>query len=531
MKTKFTRKLQFLAMMLILITSIIPTSYGLAAPTPKPQMVTYPEMQWPFLVGDAWEVNGGFSDGTGKDGRTKDSPHYYLNGGALDIRPGDGLTGADTSNMWVVAAATGKIIKSTKCYVMLDHGNGVTSQYYHLDNVQDKVKRFISNPNESITIYQNEKMGVIANNKSQATCSGGEWYGPHLHFAVRPSMEGLSLSGWKIHYDNVKDKTTFTNGSTTYGLFTKILNIGTTPNNNNLPLTQINVDTSKTYQIQSVSSGKVLDIPNFSQEDGMSIIQYTAKQEDNKNQLWRFESLSGSDQGYYRIVSVLNGKCLDIQKASIDPAALLIQFTCNGGDNQKWKTYQSGDTIVLQVKHSGMVLTLGNASPDDGASIWQQVYGDVPHRKWKLVEASIPVIQPTPTQPAPPVPGATPQIPTPTPSTIPTQSVPWTKFIGNPYSRLYIDQNGNRANLTVCADNLKGKEVYYQFWRDGRSWNNHQTATSRCITFWDIDGAGPVLKNTLYYSRASIGAPPSNDWGIPCFEASGGYGLCNKVKR
>ncbi len=94
-------------------------------------------------------------------------------------------------------------------------------------------------------------------------------------------------------------------------------------------------------------------------------------------------------------------------------------------------------------------------------------------------------------------------------------------------STLWQDQSWGRANLKVCADNLNGNTVNVLFYRDGRSWTPPpQRATSNCVTFWDMDGAGPLNRGTTYFSRAALNQPPSTSWPIPL-----GEGLYDSIRR
>jgi murein DD-endopeptidase MepM/ murein hydrolase activator NlpD len=117
--------------------------------------------------------------------------------------------------------------------------------------------------------------------------------------------------------------------------------------------------------------------------------------------------------------------------------------------------------------------------------------------------------------------------PPPAPTPIPVPHV-----FKNGTSLLYQDQNWGRANLRVCADNLNGQTVYVDFRRDGRVFTiAPQKATSNCITFWDMDGAGSMNKATTYYSRAALNQQPNTGWPIPCAGPSGGQGLCDALRR
>jgi len=123
-----------------------------------------------------------------------------------------------------------------------------------------------------------------------------------------------------------------------------------------------------------------------------------------------------------------------------------------------------------------------------------------------------------------------PQGPTPIPSPI-VSPTPIPTTFKNGSSSLTQDQSWGRANLKVCADNLNGNTVNVLFNRAGRSWTYSQKATSSCVTFWDMDGAGPLNLHTTYYSRAALNQSPDPTWSIPCFTATGGKGLCDQITR
>lgn len=112
----------------------------------------------------------------------------------------------------------------------------------------------------------------------------------------------------------------------------------------------------------------------------------------------------------------------------------------------------------------------------------------------------------------------------------PTPPPPASTFSGGPSSRLFIDQNGERINLEVCADNVPGQTVYARLSRPGSLFNVvSQVANGRCVTFWNLDGDGSLLDNTPYTTRAALNQPPNDSWSVPCFHATGGRGLCDTV--
>jgi murein DD-endopeptidase MepM/ murein hydrolase activator NlpD len=140
-------------------------------------------LQFPYPRGEAWTFGGVHSnDGSGGDMSS------------IDFSKGWPQWGADTSNIWVAAAAGGVPSKISSCSFHIDHGGGWLTAYYHLDNIQSY----------SGSIQQNDRIGNIANNKTQALCNGGSSTGPHVHFTLRyngalVAINGTALSGWVIH--------------------------------------------------------------------------------------------------------------------------------------------------------------------------------------------------------------------------------------------------------------------------------------------------------------------------------------------
>src|SRR5689334_21709571 len=134
--------------------------------------------QLPWEQGLSWVAYNGFDNGTR---RLKTSPHYYKLGGAVDFAPHAGMTvGEDTSNFWVTAAADGIVTTVSSCHIVIDHGNGWTTEYWHLANIQVAQSAFVT---------RNQKLAVIADNVTVQVCTGNEHPGPHLHFVMRPSMK------------------------------------------------------------------------------------------------------------------------------------------------------------------------------------------------------------------------------------------------------------------------------------------------------------------------------------------------------
>jgi hypothetical protein len=150
-------------------------------------------------------------------------------------------------------------------------------------------------------------------------------------------------------------------------------------------------DSTKTYKIMSLNSGKVLDVTGASKDDGAKVIQYEWHAGDN--QRWRFIPLSGDDKGYYKIESVNSGKCLDISGGSKEAGANLIQFSWKNGvgvKNQEWKVTPL-DTpnyvYTIACKHSNLVLDVPSGSLDNGVNIIQWGLNNGLNQKWLITVA------------------------------------------------------------------------------------------------------------------------------------------------
>lgn len=91
------------------------------------------------------------------------------------------------------------------------------------------------------------------------------------------------------------------------------------------------------------------------------------------NQVWRF--LRQTD-GSYKIVSCLDGKCLDVQGASYEGGANVQVFTDHSHDAQRWYIFSYNGGYMLQSKLSGLFLDLYQCIPDEGNNIdlWSRNY-------------------------------------------------------------------------------------------------------------------------------------------------------------
>ena len=209
MKSKYL--LHVLSLLLLLI-SVLPASNvsALAAPAAPPADF----FQLPWDQGLAWVAIDGLDNGLK---RPLSSSHNYTVGGAIDFAPHNNMKlGENTSNFWITAAAAGTVIQQSFCHVKIDHGNGWTTEYQFLANVKVKV---------GDAVFRNQRLGTIADGVRQKFCPGSaDPNVPHLHFMLRPTLRNATLAGWVVGYNPLLNKTTFTKGGQTLGLFQPLLN-------------------------------------------------------------------------------------------------------------------------------------------------------------------------------------------------------------------------------------------------------------------------------------------------------------------
>jgi murein DD-endopeptidase MepM/ murein hydrolase activator NlpD len=211
MTTKFKYFLRAVTL-LVMLTSFVPAGNVVAlVQSSIPPMDMF---QLPWDQGLAWVAIDGFDNGTK---RPLSSSHNYSVGGAIDFAPRSNMVvGENTSNFWVAAAAAGTVIEKSFCHVKIDHGNGWVTEYQFLANVQVKA---------GDAVYRNQRLGIIADGVRDKFCPGSlEPNVPHVHFTLRPTMRNVTFAGWEIGYLPILNKTTFTKGDKTLGLFQPLLN-------------------------------------------------------------------------------------------------------------------------------------------------------------------------------------------------------------------------------------------------------------------------------------------------------------------
>jgi uncharacterized protein (DUF1800 family) len=138
------------------------------------------------------------------------------------------------------------------------------------------------------------------------------------------------------------------------------------------------------YELVARHSGKCLDVSGVSMDDGAPVIQWTCN--GGLNQRW---TLQPAADGYYNVVAGHSGKMLDVSGVSVDDGARVIQWPSNGGQNQQWLPQAvGGGYYTLTVRHSGKVLDISGVSTDDGAPAIQWTPNGGANQQWLLHSVS-----------------------------------------------------------------------------------------------------------------------------------------------
>jgi GH43 family beta-xylosidase len=129
------------------------------------------------------------------------------------------------------------------------------------------------------------------------------------------------------------------------------------------------------------SSGRCLDVQNPNLNDGANVGQYTCN--GGNWQRWHLIDLGN---GYHRIQSVHSGKVLDVAGVSTQDGANVTQYAWNGGSNQQWQVVTTtAPWFRLVARHSGKVLDLQDCAQADGANVRQWTWLNNNCQQWQVV--------------------------------------------------------------------------------------------------------------------------------------------------
>lgn len=121
------------------------------------------------------------------------------------------------------------------------------------------------------------------------------------------------------------------------------------------------------YVLRNKYSGKCLDVAGWSTNGGAEIIQWSCHGGDNQ----RFRIYDAGD-GFWYLQAKHSGKCMDVSGWSNAPGAKIIQWDCHGGDNQKIRAANLGGNLHhMAFKSSGICMDMGGWSTENGGKLIQ----------------------------------------------------------------------------------------------------------------------------------------------------------------
>jgi hypothetical protein len=139
------------------------------------------------------------------------------------------------------------------------------------------------------------------------------------------------------------------------------------------------------YMYQGEQSQKCIDSPHENPANNVVMTIYTCQYPQVSNQLfWEAES----EPGYYNIYWYSGGyaRCLAVKNASMDDNAPILQFDCNGGDNEEWYvSHRAGQTAYYYqiINHkSKKCLTVKNNGTANGSTLLQFTCNGGKNQSW-----------------------------------------------------------------------------------------------------------------------------------------------------
>jgi hypothetical protein len=133
--------------------------------------------------------------------------------------------------------------------------------------------------------------------------------------------------------------------------------------------------------VQSLASGKCLDLPGGQTRDGTAAIQYDCH--GGPNQQWSVEY--AGDAGY-RIVSRMSGKCI-----GMDPGATagghIVQSQCSSSPDQLWALKRAGNELKFQNLANQLCLDLPGASLDNSVELVAWACNGGVNQTWRHMSA------------------------------------------------------------------------------------------------------------------------------------------------
>ncbi|MEE1929342.1 RICIN domain-containing protein [Streptomyces sp. TRM 70351] len=147
------------------------------------------------------------------------------------------------------------------------------------------------------------------------------------------------------------------------------------------------------YRVRNVGSGLLLEVYEGRAGSGVNVQQGVQEgSEGAARQLWRIMAVH-EGSALHHIESLASGKRLDVAGASVEPGANVQQWGANNFGAQEWLLEGHVDapgrySLVSYV--SGLPLEVAGASGEPGANVQQGEDTDTPAQWWTLEPARSP---------------------------------------------------------------------------------------------------------------------------------------------
>ncbi len=145
-------------------------------------------------------------------------------------------------------------------------------------------------------------------------------------------------------------------------------------------------DAAQMATVQSVGSGLCLNVKNQDRGDNAVLIQWTC--EGGQNSSW---ALAPAGR-YYRLTAQHSGKCLTVPFGASAPLVQMVQSTCQtNSDDQLFALApdDSGDHYRLVAKRSGQCIDVEGGGQDPGARIVQYPCGTQVNQSFNLIRPAL----------------------------------------------------------------------------------------------------------------------------------------------
>lgn len=142
-------------------------------------------------------------------------------------------------------------------------------------------------------------------------------------------------------------------------------------------------DADQFYYIVNQQSGQSLDVNGASSENGANVLQWSYWE--GAHQQWL---VIDNGDGSHRLINRSSGQALDVAGRSVQENANVLQWPWKSTNNanQRWEIRELGDqSFSVMARHSQKALQVLDGSTSSGANIVQGSYYGAAHQRWEIL--------------------------------------------------------------------------------------------------------------------------------------------------